>query len=100
MTSTGNIRVTNNNSVLINDGDLVGFYLGTEGSAHFQNNGTATISGMTLVNSNNNTWVNNGTYQTKYFNYNAGSSDVINNCRMIVKEDFNINLGDNPNKLF
>lgn len=55
---------------------------------------------MTLVNSNNNTWVNNGTYQTKYFNYNAGSSDVINNCRMIVKEDFNINLGDNPNKLF
>lgn len=96
MTSTGNIRVTNNNSVLINDGDLVGAYLGTEGSAHFQNNGTATISGMTLVNSNNNTWVNNGTYQTKYFNYNAGSSDVINNCRMIVKEDFNINLGDNP----
>jgi hypothetical protein len=96
MTSTGNIRVTNNNSVLINDGDLVGAYLGTEGSAHFQNNGTATISGMTLVNSNNNTWVNNGTYQTEYFNYNAGSSDVINNCRMIVKEDFNINLGDNP----
>ena len=96
MTSTGNIRVTNNNSVLINDGDLVGAYLGTEGSAHFQNNGTATISGMTLVNSNNNTWVNNGTYQTENFNYNAGSSDVINNCRMIVKEDFNINLGDNP----
>ena len=96
MTSAGTIRVTNNNSVLINNGNLTGAYLGTEGSAHFQNNGNATITGNTIVNSNNNTWVNNGQYRTQYFIYNAGSSDVINNCHMVVDEDFNINLGDNP----
>jgi len=96
MISDSDIKVYNNNSVLINDGDLYGAYLGTEGSAHFQNNGNAVITGNTLVNSNNNTWVNNGQYRTGYFLYNAGSSDVINNCHMIVDEDFNINLGDNP----
>ena len=95
MTSDGDIKVYNNNSVLINDGELSGAYLGTEGSAHFQNNGNVVIDGSTVVNSNNNTWVNNGQYQTGYFIYNAGSSQVINNCHMIVDEDFNINLGDN-----
>ena len=102
MTSASTIRVTNSNStgtdgsVIINDGTLVGSYLGTEGGAFFENNGTANISGNTVVNSNNNTWVNNGTYNTGYFLYNAGSSQVINNCRLNVSEDFNINLGDNP----
>lgn len=103
MTSATSVRVTNGESVMINDGDLFAEYLGTEGSALFQNNGTATITtaasdtyGRTIVNSNNNTWVNNGTFTTDYFVYNAGSSQVINNCRMIVNEDFNINLGDNP----
>ena len=95
MTSDGDIKVYNNNSVLINDGDLSGAYLGTEGSSHFQNNGNVVIDGSTVVNSNNNTWVNNGQYQTGYFIYNAGSSQVINNCHMVVDEDFNINLGDN-----
>ena len=101
MTSANTIRLTNSNSdgtdgsVLINDGTLVGSYLGTEGGAFFQNNGTANVSGNTVVNSNNNTWVNNGTYNTGYFIYNAGSSQVINNCRMNVSEDFNINLADN-----
>ena len=96
MTSTSTVRVTNGNSILINDGDLVATYLGTEGSALFENNGNTVISGNTVVNSNNNTWVNNGQYKTQYFIYNAGSSEVINNCHMVVDEDFNINLGDNP----
>lgn len=106
MTSDGTIRMTNSNanatngSVMINDGDLVGTYLGTEGGSFFQNNGTTTINaddnGYTNINSNYNTWVNNGTYNTKYFLYYAGSSQVINNCRMNVYEDFDINLGDNP----
>ena len=101
MVSKGDIRVTNSNhngsngSVLINDGNLEGAYLGTEGGAFFENNGITTISGNTIVNSNNNTWVNNGTYNTQYFIYNAGSSEVINNCRLRVSEDFDINLGDN-----
>ena len=101
MVSNGDIRVTTSNangsngSVLINDGNLEGTYLGTEGGAFFENNGVTTINGNTIVNSNYNTWVNNGTYNTLYFIYNAGSSQVINNCRLHVSEDFDINLGDN-----
>ncbi len=99
MTSTGRIKLTNNNndgtgSTLINDGDLVGTYLGTEGSALFQNNGNTTISGQTILNSNSNTWVNNGQYRTQYFFYSAGSRNVINNCHLTVDEDMCLNFGD------
>ena len=99
MTSTGQIKLTNNNndgtgSTLINDGDLVGTYLGTEGSALFQNNGNTTISGQTILNSNSNTWVNNGQYRTQYFFYSAGSRNVINNCHLTVDEDMCLNFGD------
>ena len=94
MTSTSTIRVTNGESVMINDGNLVGSYLGTEGSSHFQNNGTTTINGETRVNSNNNAWVNNGHYITTNFTYAAGSKGVINNCHLVVEELFKIYLGD------
>ena len=94
MTSTSTIRVTNGQSVLINDGTLVGSYLGTEGSSHVQNNGTATINGETLVNSNDNAGVNNGEYHTTNFTYAAGSKGVINNCHLVVDELFKIYLGD------
>lgn len=107
MESEGIIRVTNSNgdgtngSVLINDGTLKGTYLGTEGSSFFQNNGTTTISGgtetengRTVINSNNNTWVNNNQYITEYFEYTAGSSEVINNCNLTVNEDFYMNISD------
>ena len=91
----GKIRATNGNSVIVNDNTMKADYLGTEGSAHVQNNGNVTISGLTLVNSNNNTWVNNGTYHTAYFTYNATSSDVINNCRLYVGNLFEIRLAQN-----
>ena len=92
----GQISVENSLSVVVNDGDLTAGELHTAGSGKFQNNGNTTISGNTLVNSNNNTWINNGYYHTGYFTYNAASDQVINNCRLVVDEDFNINLGDNP----
>ncbi len=93
--ANGKIRITNSNSVIVNDGTIKANYLGTEGSAHFQNNNTVTITGETKINSNNNTWVNNESYTTKYFNYTAGSTDVINNCKLTVTEKFFINLGQN-----
>ena len=93
MTSTGQIKLTNGSSIMINDGDLVGTYLGTEGSALFQNNGNTTISGDTRVDSNNNTWVNNGHYTTNNFIYRALSDNVINNCHLKVNNLFSIQLG-------
>ena len=65
-----------------------------------QNNSTMTISGNTDIDSNNNTWVNNGHYTTQNFVYTAGSCDVINNCYLTVTELFTINLGDTQSNGF
>ena len=96
VTVQNKISVENDLSVIVNDGTITAADLNTAGSGKFQNNGNATITGTTFVNSNNNTWVNEGQYHTGNFIYNAASNEVINNCRLIVDEDFNINLGDNP----
>lgn len=96
VTIAGKISVENDLSAIVNDGTITAADLNTAGSGKFENNGNTTITGTTFVNSNNNTWVNNGQYRTGNFIYNAASDEVINNCRLTVDEDFNINLGDNP----
>ena len=90
------ISVENQLSVVVNDGIINAADLNTAGSGKIENNDSVRITGTTFVNSNDNTWVNNGHYHTGNFIYNAGSDEVINNCRLTVDEDFNINLGDNP----
>lgn len=90
------ISVENNLSVVVNDGIIMAADLNTAGSGKIENNDSVRITGTTFVNSNSNTWVNNGHYHTGNFIYNAASDEVINNCRLTVDEDFNINLGDNP----
>ena len=90
----GELSTENNQSVIVNDGTITATRLHTAGSSHVQNNGTMTINGNTDIDSNNNTWVNNGQYTTNYFYYTAGSNDVINNCKLTVRELFKINLGD------
>ncbi|MCI7399137.1 MAG: hypothetical protein MSH57_01800 [Prevotella sp.] len=92
---TGKVTLNNEDTKLVNDGELSASELNTWGSSKFQNTGIATISGNTTINSNNNIWVNNGTYTTANYTYQAGSSEVVNNCRMTVNGEFYINLGDN-----
>ena len=92
---TTKISVENELSVVVNDGIINAADLNTAGSGKIENNDSVRITGTTFVNSNDNTWVNNGHYHTGNFIYNAGSDEVINNCRLTVDEDFNINLGDN-----
>ncbi|WP_288287270.1 hypothetical protein [uncultured Prevotella sp.] len=92
---TTKISVENELSVVVNDGIINAADLNTAGSGKIENNDSVRITGTTFVNSNSNTWVNNGHYHTGNFIYNAGSDEVINNCRLTVDEDFNINLGDN-----
>ena len=96
VTITDKISIENEESVIENYGTIKAADLYTDGSGKFENNSNMTISGTTLINSSNNTWVNNGKYRTGNFIYNAGSDDVINNCMLTVDEEFNINLGDNP----
>ena len=92
---TGKVTLNNAETKLVNDGDLSASELYTAGSSKFQNNGTATISGKTTVNSNDNIWVNNGKYTTATYTYQAGSSEVVNNCSMTVTGEFYFNLGGN-----
>ena len=93
-TIAGKITVENGPSVVVNDGTLTATSLQTKGSGRVQNNAELTVSDYTIINSNNNIWVNNGHYKTKYFAYTATSSSVINNCFLEVEEDFMICLGD------
>ena len=92
--STNELSVKNTSSVIVNDNTITANYLNTAGGGKIQNNYKMTINGETCINSNDNTWVNNGHYKTETFVYTAGSADVINNCYLEVTEDFNINLGD------
>lgn len=94
VTVNGQITVENEMSVFVNDGTLTAKELLTKGSGKVQNNGDATIEGTTTINSNNNTWVNNGHYVTEDFKYTAGSTDVKNNCKLTVKNEFFLELGD------
>ena len=93
---SGDISVENDPSIIVNDGILNAANLLTKGSGRIQNNAELTISNKTIVNSNYNLWINNGHYKTKYFEYTATSSSVINNCFLEVEEDFSITLGDSP----
>lgn len=94
--NNGEISVENNNSVIVNDGTIKAKRLHTAGQGHFENNATVIISGDTDVDSNNNTWVNNGKYTTGNFKFLASSGDVINNCKLTVTDKFYIGLGQNP----
>ena len=101
LTTNGLVYVANSESVIVNDGTITS---GTEdsktggltvaGSGRVQNNAEWTVYGQTIVNSNNNIWVNNGHFITEYFTYTATSSNVINNCFLTVNEDFNMNISD------
>ena len=94
------LTLNNGNSQFINAGTLNAGALTLEGSSHFLNMGNTTITGASVVNSNQCTWVNEGQYTTGYFIYNAGSTDVRNNCHMTVTQMFTINLGDTDKNNF
>lgn len=88
--------LNNNNSQFVNEGVLNSKGLIVEGTGHFKNvsGGEVNISGYTIVNSNDCSWINDGVYNTVNYYYTAGSSDVINLCRLNVSELFYMNLGD------
>ena len=92
--------IANSESEFVNVGTLISKGLRVEGSGHFMNLGTVTINGYTVVNSNDCSWVNDGTYNTDYFFYQAGSTNVINNCKLIVDENFYIGLGETDKNSF
>lgn len=93
---SGALVIHNSGSQIVNEGTITTKGLRVEGSGHFKNvsGGTMNVNGYTIVNSNDCSWINDGTYNTENFRYTAGSTDVINNCRLNVSELFYMDLGD------
>ena len=98
--SNGLVYVANSNSAIVNDGTIIAGDVEVAGSGHVQNNAEWTVNGTTTVNSNSATWVNNGKWTTDYYKYTAGSENVINNCFLEVKEDFDMNVGESQTAAF
>lgn len=102
VTVAGNLRVTNANSFIVNEGKITAKNYGSEGSGSFWNvsGGEVNISEKTIVNSNSNGWVNDGQYTTGTFLYNAGSINVWNNCKLTCTTLFDMTLGDSSTSSF
>lgn len=101
VTSTGEIFIENSTAKIVNDGAITCPSAFVKGSGALQNNAEWTVTGNTIVNCNNGGWVNNGHWTTQNYYYTAGSENVINNCFLEVKNDFNINMSSaNPNNGF
>lgn len=98
-TSTA-LGIWNGEGRFVNAGTLESKGLLVEGSGKFLNLGKATISGYTVVNSNQAVWINDGTYTTQDYAYSAGSQNVWNNCRLTVNNLFAIWLGDSDVNAF
>lgn len=98
--TTGLTKVANNNTEFVNAGTLTCSGVNVEGTGKFQNIGNVRVSGNTVVNSNNCTWRNEGSYTTNNYTYNAGSTDVINTCKLKVNNLFEILLGDTDRNCF
>lgn len=92
ISSTEEIFIENSSARIVNDGTITCSSTFVKGSGALQNNAEWTVTGNTIVNCNNGGWVNNGHWTTQNYYYTAGSENVINNCFLEVKNDFNINM--------
>ena len=89
--TAGSVTAESNPTRIVNDGTINCASVTVKAGA-VQNNAEWTVSGTTLITSNNSGWVNNGHWTTRDYTYTAGSDNVINNCFLEVKNDFDINL--------
>ena len=89
------IFIENSTARIVNDGDITCASLFVKGSGAIQNNAELTVTGNTIINCDNGGWVNNGHWTTQNYYYTAGSENVINNCFLEVKNDFNMNMSSN-----
>ena len=89
--TTDSVKVESNGSRIVNDATINAATVVVKAGA-VQNNAEWNVTGTTVVTSNNSGWVNNGHWTTENYAYTGGSENVINNCFLEVKKDFDINL--------
>lgn len=93
--SSSNIYICNYNSQFICDGTAnINGNINTQGSSHIYNSGEVTVKQSTILNSYNNTWVNEGKWTTNMWEFTAYSEDLINRCQLIVENRMTISPAD------
>ena len=93
--TSANINVCNYNSQFICDGTAnINGNINTQGSSHIYNSGEVTVKQRTILNSYNNTWVNEGKWTTNMWEFTAYSEDLINRCQLIVENRMTISPAD------
>ena len=85
------VNVESNYSKIVNDGTIKAATTVVNAGA-VQNNADWTVTGTTKINSNNSGWINNDHWTTNDYAYIGGSENVINNCYLWVKNDFEMNI--------
>ena len=90
-----NIDLTNNHCQFICYGTAnINGNINTQGSSHIYNSGEVTVKQSTILNSYNNTWVNEGKWTTNMWEFTAYSEDLINRCQLIVENRMTISPAD------
>jgi hypothetical protein len=89
--TNGTVSAESNSSRIVNNGviDCKDVVVNAGAVKNFLN---WNVTGTTYINSNNSGWINNGQWTTNDYTYVAGSKNVINNCHLLVNNDFYINL--------
>lgn len=85
------VNAESNDSRVVNDGTINAAAVVVNAGA-VQNNAEWTVTATTTINSNNSGWVNNGHWTTENYAYVGGSANVINNCFLEVKNNFEMNI--------
>ena len=89
--TAGSVTAESNPTRIVNDGTINCASVTVKAGA-VQNNAEWTVTGTTLITSNNSGWVNNGHWTTYDYAYIGGSENVINNCYLEVTHDFEMNI--------
>ena len=90
----GTLLSANSSNQFWNEGDVKAKGFENQGSASLYNIGNVTIDGTTTINSHQDGWFNDGKWITNDMTVKSESYRWVNNCQLIVKNMFEVNLSN------
>lgn len=90
---TKRLYCANENTQLWNIGSIKAYDFNTDGSSSTYNSGNVVVENKTSLNSSRSGWYNDGSWTTNDMETLSSSLNWINNCKLIVNNQFYINLG-------
>ena len=93
--NSANIILCNDRSQFICDGSAyIDGNITAAGSSHIYNCGDVEVKQSTILNSYNNTWINEGSWTTNMWTFTAFSTDVVNRCKLTVDNRLTISTSN------